>query len=94
MRARDVNALVSLITNQHEPTIPSRSPTSVSLLASVGRSRACSAILHGLYSRLLDRMEQRGFDVYRERVRLSSGEKLRITAKLWTASLLPRRNPD
>ena len=42
----------------------------------------------------LDRMEQRGFDVYRERVRLSSGEKLRITAKLWTASLLPRRNPD
>ena len=58
------------------------------------RSRACSAILHGLYSRLLDRIEKRGFDVYRERVRLSSGEKLRITAKLWTKSLLPRRKPD
>ena len=57
------------------------------------RSRACAAVLHGLYSRLLDRIEQRGFDVYGERVRLSSGEKLRIMAKLWTTSLLPRHNP-
>ena len=58
------------------------------------RSRACPAVLHGLYSRLLDRIEQRGFDVYGERVRLSSVEKLRIMAKLWTTSLLPRRNPN
>ena len=57
------------------------------------RSRACPAVLHGLYSRLLDRIEQRGFDVYGERVRLSSGEKLRIMAELWTTSLLPRHNP-
>ena len=57
------------------------------------RSRACPAVLHGLYSRLLDRIERRGFDVYGERVRLSSGEKLRIMAKLWTTSLLPRHNP-
>ena len=58
------------------------------------RSRACPAVLHGLYSRLLDRIEQRGFNVYGERVRLSSGEKLRIMAKLWTTSLLPRHNPN
>ena len=58
------------------------------------RSRACPAILQGLYSRLLDRIEQGGFDVYGERVRLSSGEKLRIMAKLWATSLLPRHNPN
>ena len=55
------------------------------------RSRACPAVLHGLYSGLLDRMEQRGFDVFAERTRLSSMEKIRLTAKLWATSLLPRR---
>ena len=54
------------------------------------RSRACPAVLHGLYSRLLDRMEQRGFAVFGDRVRLSSGEKLRLMAKHWATSLLPR----
>lgn len=54
------------------------------------RSRACPAVLHGLYSRLLDRMEQRGFDVFGGRIRLSSGEKFRLMAKLWATSLLPR----
>ena len=54
------------------------------------RSRACPAVLQGLYSRLLDRMEQRGFDAFSERVRLSSGEKIRLMAKHWATSLLPR----
>ena len=56
------------------------------------RSRACPAVLHALYRRLLDRIEQRGFDVFSERVRLSSAEKLRIMAKTWAASFLVRRN--
>ena len=34
-----------------------------------------------IYRGILDRIEQRQFDVYSERVRLSSGEKLKILAK-------------
>ncbi len=55
------------------------------------RSRACPAVLHGLYSKLLDRMEERGFDVFKERTRLSSTEKLKLTARLWATSLIPRQ---
>ena len=55
------------------------------------RSRACPAVLHALYYRLLDRIEQRGFDVFSERVRLSSAEKLRIMAKTWATSFVARR---
>jgi phytoene synthase len=53
------------------------------------RSRGCVAILRGLYSRLLDRIEEQGFDVFTQRVRLPNQEKLFLMAKLWTASVLP-----
>jgi phytoene synthase len=53
------------------------------------RSRACPTILHGLYHRLLDRIEEHGFDVFTKRIRLSTPEKVRLTAKLWTISLIP-----
>ena len=53
------------------------------------RSRACPAILHGLYSRVLDRMEKQGFDVFHGRVSLPTSEKLRLTATVWATSLLP-----
>lgn len=55
------------------------------------RSRACVSVLHGLYSRLLDRIEARRFDVFHGRVRLTTAEKVLLTAKLWAASLLPAR---
>ena len=55
------------------------------------RSRACVSVLHGLYSRLLDRIEARRFDVFHGRVRLSTAEKVLLTAKLWATSLLPAR---
>ena len=55
------------------------------------RSRACISVLHGLYSRLLDRIEARHFDVFHGRVRLGTAEKVLLTAKLWAASLLPAR---
>ena len=55
------------------------------------RSRACVSVLHGLYSRLLDRIEARRFDVFHDRIRLSTAEKVLLTAKLWAASLLPTR---
>ena len=55
------------------------------------RSRACVSVLHGLYSRLLDRIEAHRFDVFHGRVRLTTAEKVLLTAKLWAASLLPAR---
>ena len=55
------------------------------------RSRGCAAGLHHLYSRLLDRIERRGFDVFSSRVSLPAWEKLRLTCMLWAGSLIPRR---
>ena len=58
------------------------------------RSRACPAVLGAIYSRVLDRIEASGYDVLGEqRVALSTGEKARITARAWLASMLapPRR---
>ncbi len=56
------------------------------------RSRGCALGLHHLYSRLLDRIEARGFDVYSGRVTLPTWQKLRMTFTLWATSLIPRRN--
>lgn len=55
------------------------------------RSRACPAVLGGIYSRLLDRIEARGYNVFRERISLSSREKLLLALRLWCLSLLPLR---
>ena len=53
------------------------------------RSRACPAVLGALYSRVLDRIEASGYDVLgEERIALSTGEKLRITARTWLSSML------
>lgn len=58
------------------------------------RSRACPAVLHGLYSRILDRIEARGYNVFDRRVRLSTREKLLLTGKLWIQSLFIRGAAD
>ena len=55
------------------------------------RSRACPAVLGGIYSRLLDRSEAQGSDVYAKRVSLSGREKLLLMVRLWLQSLLPIR---
>ena len=53
------------------------------------RSRACPAVLGAIYSKVLDRIEDSGYDVLGEqRVALSTGEKLRITARAWLGSML------
>ena len=57
------------------------------------RSRACLWVLHGLYSKILDRIEASGFEVFRERVSLSGTEKLFLTARLWAQSLIPVARP-
>ena len=55
------------------------------------RTRACPAVLGGIYSRLLDRIEAQGYDVYAKRVSLSGREKLFLMVRLWLQSLLPIR---
>ncbi len=52
-------------------------------------SRACLALLHGVYSRILDRIEESGFDVYSRRVGLATHEKLLLLARLWAAAFIP-----
>ena len=53
------------------------------------RSRACPAVLGRIYSKVLQRIETAGYDVFRERVSLSKGEKLRVTAQTWLTTILP-----
>ncbi len=50
--------------------------------------RPCPAILGGLYSSLLDRIEARGWDVFSERVRLKTRRKLWLAGKIWTETRL------
>ena len=53
-------------------------------------SRACAAVLHQLYSRILDRIESTGYDVFERRIGLSVGEKLLLAARLWAGSMTPK----
>ena len=57
------------------------------------RCRACPAVLGRLYSKVLDRIEARGYDVLNHRVSLSRAEKLRVTALTWLTSMLPPWRP-
>ena len=58
------------------------------------RNRGCPAILGSIYSRLLDRIEQSGYDVLGERrIALSTGEKARITTRAWLTSTLSLSGP-
>ncbi len=52
-------------------------------------SRACPAVLHGVYSALLNRIVASRYDVFQRRIGLSKAEKLFIMTKLWAASLIP-----
>ncbi len=47
------------------------------------RSRPALRALVGIYSRLLDRIAERKFDVFSERVALSAAEKCRIVVREW-----------
>ena len=52
-------------------------------------SRACPSILGGIYSRSLNRIEARDYDVFASRVSLSTQEKLLLVTRLWLQSLIP-----
>ena len=52
-------------------------------------SRACAGVLHQLYSRILDRIESTGYDVFERRIGLSVSEKLLLVARLWAGSMTP-----
>ena len=57
------------------------------------RSRACAAALGNIYGKLLDRIEAADYDVFSQRVSLSTGEKLRVMATSWAASMWPMQVP-
>ena len=54
------------------------------------RSRACPQAMAEVYMSLLDRIEASNYDVLSQRVSLSRGAKLRLAAKLWLRSRVPR----
>ncbi|HEY7349153.1 MAG TPA: presqualene diphosphate synthase HpnD [Ktedonobacterales bacterium] len=47
------------------------------------RSRMCTAVLQGLYSEILSRIEAANYDVFSKRISLSTLEKTQLTAWLW-----------
>ena len=53
------------------------------------RSRSCPAVLGQIYSKVLQRIEASGYDVFQGRISLSMAEKLRITTQTWLSTLLP-----
>jgi phytoene synthase len=52
------------------------------------RSRACTAVLLGIYARMLERVEARPFAVLRERVSLSGRQKLALAGRELVRSLM------
>ena len=57
------------------------------------RSRPCPAILRGLYSTLLKRIEANDFNVFQQRIRLSTPHKLWLAGRIWTTTLLKSAAP-
>ncbi len=57
------------------------------------RARACPAVLQGLYSELLGRIETRGYNVYGSRIRLSTREKIWLAGKIWLTTAIRRLIP-
>ncbi len=53
------------------------------------RSRAFPAVLGGLYGRILDKIEARNYNVFDERVGLSTREKITLAVRLWIQSHIP-----
>ena len=53
-------------------------------------SRACPQVLHAAYWAILNRIESSSFDVFNQRIGLSTPTKLLITARLWLGSVAPR----
>jgi phytoene synthase len=53
------------------------------------RTRACPSVLGGIYSRLLDRIEDKDYDVYERRISLPPREKLFMTVRIWAQSYVP-----
>ena len=53
------------------------------------RPRACTAVLQGIYSRILERIEARPSAVLRERVSLSGSQKLALAGRELVRSLVP-----
>jgi phytoene synthase len=53
-------------------------------------ARACPAVLAALYSRLLNEMESSGWDVFRQRARLSTPRKAWVAASTWARVAIAR----
>ncbi|MCS7207930.1 MAG: presqualene diphosphate synthase HpnD [Dehalococcoidia bacterium] len=57
------------------------------------RSRACPAVLGGIYRRVLDKIEAENYQVFGRRIALSGREKAFLMVRLWVQSSLPTPVP-
>jgi len=55
------------------------------------RSRACPLILLGLYAVILDRIENQNYNVFNNRISLTTLEKGLLAIRLWIQSFLPMK---
>ena len=55
-------------------------------------ARGCTAILHNLYSRILDKIEEKEYDVFSNRISLTSIEKTTIMTKFFFISIINKLN--
>ena len=51
-------------------------------------SRPCVAILHSLYSAILNRIVDNDYQVFDSHIGLSNTEKIILTVRLWTSTLI------
>ena len=51
-------------------------------------SRRCPSILHGVYRKILAKIERSDFNVFEKRIGLNTWEKLLLTTQIWTMNLI------
>lgn len=53
-------------------------------------SRVCLSMLHGVYSRILDRIESNDYDIYTKRIGLKTSEKIFLMTKIWGLNIFKK----
>lgn len=51
-------------------------------------SKVCLSMLHGVYSRILDRIESNDYDIYTKRIGLKTSEKIFLMLKIWSLNIV------
>ena len=53
-------------------------------------SRVCLSMLHGVYNRILDRIDSNDYDIYTKRIGLKTSEKIFLMTKIWGLNIVKK----